>query len=135
MSGEPSRKVVEQFFEGISAGDFDKAYAVIAEDVYWWVAGGEYFPFSGVHTKADAVKTTAGIVSVFPDGLHLTPTNWVVQDADVSVEVDGHAVTVDGRNYDNKYHFFFRVRDGQIVVVKEYHDTLYATKILIEGLG
>jgi len=44
-----------------------------------------------------------------------------------------HAVTKDGRTYDNLYHLQLTFKDGQIIAVREYHDTLYAKIVLIDG--
>ena len=53
-------------------------------------------------------------------------------------EVQGDFITlksrrVSGEPYRNHYHFVFRIRDGGIVAVKEYVDTLYVQRKLFES--
>ena len=40
--------------------------------------------------------------------------------------------TASGEPYRNHYHFFFRIRGGRILSVKEYVDTLYAQRMLFD---
>ena len=42
--------------------------------------------------------------------------------------------TAKGEDYRNHYHFAFQLRGGQIALVKEYVDTLYATVNITQGL-
>jgi ketosteroid isomerase-like protein len=46
------------------------------------------------------------------------------------VELEVGGPTKDGRNYDNRMHILFVVRDGKIVESKEYHDTLHASLVI-----
>jgi ketosteroid isomerase-like protein len=44
----------------------------------------------------------------------------------VAMEAESHVLNpVNGRLYNNLYHYLFRVKDGQITLFKEYQDTLH----------
>ncbi len=74
-----------------------------------------------------------GMGVIFSERLQLTPKSMVAEGDRVAVELSGHAVLKDGRSYDNLYHVLLTFRDGQIIAAREYHDTLYAKIVLIDG--
>ena len=132
MSIEGNKKLVTEFFGKISTNDLAGAFAMIHDDVVWWSAGGDLFPYSGTKTKSEWVATTSEIASIFPKGLALLPKGMVAEGERVAVEVVGHGVTPAGRNYDNLYHFLITLKDGKIIAAKEYMDTLYAKVTLLD---
>jgi hypothetical protein len=133
MSTEANKALVIAFLDTISKSDLTGASAMIHDDVTWWSAGGENLQFSGVLSKAAFLESMRAQSGLFSKGLTLTPTGMVAEDDRVAVEMSGHAVTSDGRDYDNLYHSVFTLKDNQIVAVKEYHDTLYAKVVLVDG--
>jgi uncharacterized protein len=133
MSIEANKRLATEFFGKLSKNDLPGVSAMIAEDVVWWVAGGDLFPFSGTKSKSEFLKITSGILSVFPNGLTLAPTGMVAEGDAVAVEVDGHGITAKGRTYDNIYHFLLRFKNGKIIAAKEYMDTLYAKVTLVDA--
>jgi ketosteroid isomerase-like protein len=56
----------------------------------------------------------------------------VAEGESVCVQTVIQATTAGGEPYQNHYHFAFRVREGRIVAVKEYVDTLYAQRMLFD---
>ncbi len=51
----------------------------------------------------------------------------VADDQAVAAETKGTGKLADGRDYDNRYAWFFRVRDGRIIEIHEYLDSLYVS--------
>ena len=135
MTNQTNKRLVEEFFAKISNGDLPGAFVMIHGDVAWWSAGGERLPFSGVKNKSEFVEAMTAISTIFPARFELVPTGMVAEDDRVAVELAGHAVTADGRNYENLYHSVITFKDGKIIAVKEYHDTLYAKIVLVDGQG
>lgn len=133
MSIENNKRLVEDFFAKVSAGELDGAYAMIHEDVAWWSAGGENLVFSGILSKSVFVDSMNGMDQIFSLRPTLTPRSMVAEGDRVAVELLGHAVTKDGRDYDNLYHIQLTFKDGLIIAAREYHDTLYAKIVLIDG--
>jgi ketosteroid isomerase-like protein len=118
-----SQKVVQLWFDHISAGDADAAFALFAEDVVYDLKGST--PVSGVYRGLDE------IVERF-----FVP--WRKQiDGDLVVEIDeligegervvalgrGVAKTIYGLPYNNDYAFAFTVKGGKITAVAEFLDT------------
>ena len=53
----------------------------------------------------------------------MIPIGWTVTRDRVAVEAHAHAEFLDGRVYENDYHFLFTVRADRISSVKAYLDT------------
>lgn len=47
-----------------------------------------------------------------------------------AAEVESYGEHINGKTYNNHYHFLFVIRDGLIVSVKEYMDTLHLRRLL-----
>lgn len=124
QAGESSsRRLVEDFIAAFSRGDAKTAFAMMANTGTWWVAG----TVEGLSGSKDrdtframlervAELTTAGAIE-------LRPTGWTVDGGRIAVEVRAHATLLDGRVYDNRYHFVFEVASGLINEVRAYLDT------------
>jgi ketosteroid isomerase-like protein len=65
-----------------------------------------------------------GLFRHMKDGLEMTVIGMVAEGDKVAAEIRSHADLTDGRVYENQYHMLFIVRQGKIVEVKEYADTL-----------
>ena len=126
--GESNKQVVSNFFELFSNGEIDQAFALVSDDVSWWVAGD--LPFSGTKTKTEYLQVVGSIQKGFPGGLELRVTSMIAEGEKVAAEVESHGEHANGRTYANKYHFLITVRDGQFVEVKEYLDTLHLFQLI-----
>ena len=58
-------------------------------------------------------------------------TNLVDENDCVAAEVEGSAMHVSGKPYNNKYHFLLKIKDNKILELKEYMDTQLAAKVLL----
>lgn len=133
MAIEENKRLVEDFFARVSSSDLAGAFAMIHDDVAWWSAGGENLVFSGTLNKSTFMQSMNGMGAIFSETLKLAPTSMIAEGDRVAVELSGHAVLKDGRIYDNLYHILLTFKDGQIIAAREYHDTLYAKIVLIDG--
>jgi ketosteroid isomerase-like protein len=133
MMIEENKRLTTEFFGNVSKADLPAAYALIHDDVAWWSAGGDNLIFSGTLTKSVFIDSMNGMSGIFSEGPILVPQSMVAEGDRVAVELAGHAVTKDGRVYDNLYHIQLTFRDGRIIAAREYHDTLYAKIVLVDG--
>ena len=123
-----NKQLVSQFFDYFSRGEIEPAFALVSDDVSWWVPGD--LPFSGTKTKAEYMQVVGAIQSGFPDGLKLDATAMIAEGDKVAVEVSSYGQHVNGRTYENKYHFLMTIAGGEIVEVKEYMDTLHLHQLI-----
>lgn len=133
MTAETNKRLVEEFFDKLSNGDAASAFDMLDDNVAWWSAGGENLVFSGTLTKDAFIQGVNSFDAIFSDGPKLIPTSMIAEGDRVAVELTGHAVLKDGRKYENLYHHVITFKDGKIVAAREYHDTLYAKIVLVEG--
>lgn len=132
MSTEANKKLVLSFFENFSAGKADAFLAQIADTATWWVAGKpESFPLAGTKTKAQFAELIQGMGAMLPKGVRFTPKTLTAEGDRVAVEAESYGETVNGKIYNNLYHFLIEVRDGKIQAVKEYMDSLHAKEVLL----
>lgn len=132
-SPEAQRAIVAELFEAIAAADVAKLDELYAEDIVLWTAG--TMPFSGAHTKAEALEGMAMVAGMFPTGLDFTILATTVEGERIAVEAVSEGVHVSGKPYSNEYHFLVVVRDGKIVVLKEYMDTQHAKEVMVDAMA
>ncbi|MCS6924885.1 MAG: nuclear transport factor 2 family protein [Candidatus Binatia bacterium] len=132
MSAEANKKLVLDFFENFSAGKFDDALAMMAENATWWVAGKpDKFPLAGTKSKAQFAELVKGIGAAMPKGLKITPKGITAEGDRVALEAESYGELANGKVYNNLYHFLIEVRDGKIQAVREYLDTMHANEVLV----
>lgn len=97
----------------------------MSEDATWWILGQpRLFPAAGFKSKADMGRIWSGLFRQMKGGLAMNVTGMVAEGDQVAAEIRSHAELNDGRLYENQYHMLFTLRQGRIVEVKEYADTL-----------
>jgi len=122
------RDTIQSFFSQVSAGKIEEAFQLVSEDVSWWVP--EELPFSGTKNKCEYQAIVSRIQSGFPAGFQLKVTGMTVEENKAAVEVESEGTHVNGKAYNNKYHFLIVVEDGKFKSVKEYMNTLHLAKLL-----
>ena len=66
---------------------------------------------------------------LLPTGITLTTTDMIADDDGVAVIMEGNAEGINGE-YDNKYVFVYKFKDGKIFSIHEYNsDLLVATRL------
>ncbi len=128
MGTDENKKVVLSFFENFSAGKTDAALGLMADSCTWWVAGS--FPLSGTKTKKQFAELLAGILPAMPGGIRLTAKSMTAEADRVAVEAESYGKHVNGKTYQNQYHFLFEIRNGKVQAVREYLDTMHANDVL-----
>ena len=123
-----NKRIVAEFFEKFSNGEIDPAFALVSDDVEWWVPGD--LPFSGTKTKSEYLQVVGSIQQGGPAGLQLISTSMIAEVNQVSVEVESYGEHANGRTYNNQYHFLITIESGKIIEVKEYMDTLQLFQLI-----
>jgi len=129
MSVEDNKQVVRRFWDEFSNRRLQNAFELLADDATWWIAGD--LSISGTYTKQQFVELSSGILTEFPGGVRVTPTVLTAEDDRVAMEAVSHGERVNGRVYQNKYHFQHVLRGGKLIAVREYMDTDHVNRILL----
>jgi ketosteroid isomerase-like protein len=127
MSIEANKRIVTDFWAAFSRGDFAAALDHLAEDATWWVAGS--FPLSGTYTKAQFRELLSNVGAALPEGIKVMPKVLTAEAERVSMEAESFAQHSNGKRYNNHYHLMHVLRDGKIVAVREYMDTMHANDV------
>jgi uncharacterized protein len=124
MSVELNKKVAAELFERFNAMDLAGALDLLTDDANWWIVGGtEHLPAAGDHTKDQIGRLLSNMGRQLKNGLKMTVRSMIAEGDRVAVEVESFGELLNGRVYNNQYHFAFTMRDGKIREVREYLDT------------
>ena len=133
---EQNKQVALRFIEAMSSNDPEGAAATLAPDGVAVTKG--YSRFAGTRKAELVINAIESFKTLFPTGLGLT-IDTVLADGDrVVIEAVGHAVTGDGKPYENQYCFVMTLRDGKITRINEYLCSALAEAVLwplVERLG
>jgi ketosteroid isomerase-like protein len=129
---QANKAVVSRFIDVFSSGDVPALIAMMTDDSTWWVSG-RIDGLSGTYPRDEFARLVEGAKAAYKTGaLKITPSGMVAEGDKVAVEAESWAETVDGRVYNNYYHWLVTVRDGKIAAVKEYMDTMHAKQTFID---
>ena len=124
MSTEAHKQLVGEFFASFSRGDVRGALALLADDATWWIAGQPSTqPAAGAHDKPWLAGLFERMGAQLAGPMPMTVLSLVAEGDRVAAEVRGQGRLLDGRRYENEYHFAITVRAGRIAAVREYLDT------------
>lgn len=129
-TAERNKALMHRIIEAVGNGDASAFYDHLAEDAVITITGENSWSqsfrgkqriredFYGYLRTRIAQRNRADILLVLADG------DWVV------VESRGNMVTTSGEPYRNHYCLLYRMRDGMIVEMKEYMDSILAERLL-----
>ena len=123
-----NKKLVEDFFSILSSGSQDYLDFYTEESIIW--TAGEN-AIGGSRSKSEVVGFAKSVLDSFPDGITFNIVNLIAENDCVAAEVEGLAMHVSGKPYNNKYHFLLKIKDNKILELKEYMDTQLAAKVLL----
>jgi len=124
-----NKRLVVAYFEALTNGNSEAALQLLAEELEWFVPGDN--ALAGTFTKTDLKGFVAQ--AAFDGQINFEIKNLTAEADRVAAEVIGRGRLVDGRNYENYYHFLFHVEDGRFVRVAEYLDSFYAVNIFTKA--
>ena len=130
MPTEDSRRVINDYLASIETGDNAKMLALFDPNMTWVVPGD--LPPSGKHEGLGAVLDVMrqAFVNFVPGSFKVDVHSMLADGDNAAVEWTATAKLSKGGDYENHYAFFFEVRDGKIVLMREYADTQYARRVL-----
>jgi ketosteroid isomerase-like protein len=133
MSTETTRATVKAFYAALTKGDRDAVRGLLSDDCGWLPpASAPFEPMNGgaeiaAELGGRVVKRTFDISKPFN-----LEVRRIIADDDVAVVQQRLTATAKatGLPYDNQYCWVYTVRDGKIVHMEEYADTLLASRVM-----
>ena len=130
MTIQENKQVVREFCARFKHAAITDLLNALSEDATWWILGKpQLFSAAGTKSKADMERIWGDLFGHMKDGLEMSVMGMVAEGDKVAVELHSHAELMDGRVYENQYHMLFALRQGKIVEVREYVDTLLIAKL------
>jgi ketosteroid isomerase-like protein len=123
-----AEETVRRFMKVFSAGDVAGVTEMMDPEGTWWVAG--TMPISGTYSREEFAQLLSKVSETCVGPIELIPHEFTIQGDRVAVETESKAETVDGKIYNNLYHFLFVLRGKKILRVKEYLDTMHTDEVL-----
>ena len=135
---EATRDLIDRYYAALTSGDRATVASLVADDCEWVPpATAEIDPVSGgdavvAELTGDVVKRTFDLSKPFN-----LEVRSVIVDGDRAVVQQRLTATAKatGADYDNQYCWVYTCRDGKIVHMEEYADTLLASRAMGWGSG
>lgn len=125
MGLQDNKQTVLDYLAHFGNADVAKLAAAMRADATWWIIGQpRLFPGAGTKSRHEMERIWSKLFERMKHGLEMAVIGMIAEGDKVAAEVRSHAELTDGRVYENQYHMFFTIRDGEIVEVREYADTL-----------
>jgi ketosteroid isomerase-like protein len=150
---DANKELARRFVTAFDARDLDAIHALLADDFVWHVAVAgddetEHRPFQSNELRARTVplppvkqgkrETLAYFQRLFDAGadgthhFHLRLLSVMAEGDRVVFEAEGDLQSpINDRRYRNLYCIVLHVRDGKIVLYKEYQDTLHIYDVFV----
>ncbi len=133
METDETRALIESYYAALGSGDRETVASLVADDCVWIPPATAHV--DPVHGGAEVVAELTGDVVKRTFDLS-KPFNLEIR----SMIVDGEMAVVQqrltatakatGSDYDNQYCWVYTCRDGKIVHMEEYADTLLASRAM-----
>ncbi|HYI40996.1 MAG TPA: nuclear transport factor 2 family protein [Allosphingosinicella sp.] len=130
MTAERNKAILTAIFDALALGDGRPFVAAMAEDFTWIMEGTT--AWSGTFRgKAEVqAKVLTPLFAQFKTPYRNRAERMIAEGDTVVVLCRGEVTTRSGKPYDNNYCYVIRMRDGQMVELREYFDTELVTAAL-----
>ncbi len=127
MGAAENKQLVHDTFSALGAGDSDKFFGNLSDDVCWTIIGTTKYS----HTykgKADIVARLFTPLTEQLDGFITNTVLNTIADGDfVAMQTQGKSRTKTGKPYNNTYCLVIQLQDRKIQKITEYLDTELVT--------
>jgi ketosteroid isomerase-like protein len=142
MNTEQTRSLIARYYEALTTGDLKTVKDCLADDVVWQL------PQSVTTVPSDENRQVFGEEVAAELGGRTVKNNFdlskpfnleirnIIVDGEMAVVQQRLLATAKatGSDYDNQYCWVYTCRDGKIVCMEEYADTLYAARSMGQEL-
>ena len=136
MSAADNKRVVLDFLSAIAEGRRDDAMAAFAEDAIWHAPAS----LSGVR-PVEGRQAIFDVYFAMDDELFETGTREydfeilgaIAEDDTVAIEMCHRGTTARGAAFETNHHVAYDLRDGRIVEVREYLDSLFFQREVLDA--
>jgi ketosteroid isomerase-like protein len=121
MSAEEHRRIALALMEALPR-DFATARNYLADEFIWWSPG-----FGDIALQLE--KTMRHVKGRLKGPLRFTVSGLTAEGDRVAVEAESYGEVLNGKVYNNRYHFLLIFAGGKVSVVREYNDTKHSAEV------
>jgi uncharacterized protein len=120
VSLETNKAVVRSYFEAVNAGNCDAILALTTEDFLFttMARAPDWLQIEWGRDAFSQVPPTMSQLMKAP--IHLAVVDMIGEGDKITVEAETDGEMLNGRRYNNAYHFAFELSDGKLRRVREY---------------
>jgi ketosteroid isomerase-like protein len=118
-----TKELALTWFQALVSGDAETAASLIDDDFRYFLTG--TMPASGWWDKQGFFDSARMFSGVLAGPITMRVGDVTAEDDRVWIEADSEASLAAGGSYTNAYVIAMRVRDGKVVEMKEFSDTLH----------
>lgn len=131
---EQNKEIILDFVKLLGTNKIDELTAFLHEDLTWIIPQDpKYSAMAGSRNKQGWIGLYTGFISKMPKGARYEVIGITAENERVALEAESFAETPLGE-FHNRYHFLFVLKDGKILVAKEYADSLFMHKFKQKNL-
>jgi len=130
MSAAENKQLMQHIFDELGQGNSRPLVESMADDFCWTVTGSTKWSRTYKGKEAVLGELFATLRSRMADRIRTIAERFIAEDDVVVVEARGNNTTKNGRPYNNRYCFVFRLANGKLQEVTEYMDTLLVATAL-----
>lgn len=120
MSVEANKQIARDWFDAVNRGDEAGILALTTEDFVFRCMARQPEWLRYVWDRTAFAKAPEAMATVMVAPLRMTIGDITAEGDRVAIEASSEGEMLNGKRYDNAYHFLFRVRNGKIAEVREY---------------
>ncbi|HKE30242.1 MAG TPA: nuclear transport factor 2 family protein [Candidatus Angelobacter sp.] len=130
MSAAENKQLMQHIFDELGQGNSRPLVESMADDFCWTVTGSTKWSRTYKGKEAVLGELFATLRSRMADRIRTIAERFIAEDDVVVVEARGNNTTKNGKPYNNRYCFVFRLANGKLQEVTEYMDTLLVATTL-----
>ena len=123
-----NKVLIEQYLEALGSLDGDKARAFMHEDYSCRIISAAVKP--DMYDAAGFCHFIEGFKAILATRIEFTVVEMTAEENRVSTLANGFSTTIDGKPYNNEYHFLNHIRDGKVIGHLEFMDSYLGAETL-----
>ncbi len=124
-----TRKIAENYFDAMVAGNFDEMGVLKTPDCVYWLSGDGSWPFGGYQSQENQAKLWGTVAERFPEGMKMNLQSITADQERAVLNVHIRGTRKDNRIYENNVLLLLTFKDGLISGLYEYLDTIMVNEL------
>lgn len=123
MSAAENKRILQEAMDALANGDGRPFVAAMAEDFTWIMEGPTAWSGTFAGKRVVREQVLEPLFAQFATTYRNRAERIIAEGDDVVVLCRGEVRTKTGKDYNNSYCYVIRMRDGQMIELREYFDS------------